>query len=221
MELTEIRTGIFGYNKGDMCRYISEINEIHAAQLDAVSSELETAKNDFDKKIKKLENQNSEEIAKNSALSEEAEKLSKELEARIKINNELMQKIEKLEEESRVYHEKAEVISTAIIKAEKCAGAVIDEANLKADNLISDALSKVEVQTRRMAAAKAYIAELRASLADTLKKLDNELADAERNIENKKTFIDVNNFNVKSSDSNISEETANSAREKFGIFRRA
>ena len=221
MELTRIRTGILGYNKSDICQYISEVNELHASELDAVSSEMAAVKEELGSKLEAAEKKNLEVQEKNTSLSEEIDRLTEELKNAVERNNELTERLDALEAESENYREKSAAISTAIINAEKCAGAVLDEANTKAEEMINRAVSKVEVQTKRLSAAKEYIAELRISVADTLRKLDAELADAERSIERKKSLVADKEYDKKSEEKAYSDSAANSARERFGIFRRA
>ncbi len=217
MELTQIKTSVFGYKKLEVCQYISEINELHASELEAASAE----NAELNDKLESAEKSIISEKNTNAELSAEIQRLTEELRASLSKNAELEERIESLELESANYREKSAAISTAIINAEKCAVAVLDEANAKAEDMISDAVSKVDFQTGRMTAAKEYIAELRRAISDTLKKMDAELAEAENGIERKKTYINSAEFDASKTGKVHSDDNANSTREKFGIFRRA
>lgn len=217
MELTQIKTSVFGYKKIEVCQYISEINELHASELEAAS----TRTAELSGKLEAAEKSIIAEKDTNSELNAEIQRLNEELKNSRSKNAELEERIEALELESENYREKSAAISTAIINAEKCAVAVLDEANAKAEDMISDAVSKVDFHTGRMTAAKEYIAELRRAISDTLKKMDAELGDAEKSIERKKSYINSAEFNSSKSEKANSDDNANSSRDRFGIFRRA
>ena len=54
----------------------------------------------------------------------------------------------KLEQEAGDLKARSELISTAILNAEKCAGKLIDDANERANDMITDAKDKVDAETK-------------------------------------------------------------------------
>lgn len=214
MELTEIKNGFFGYNKTDVCRYITEMNEIHSADIKAVSDELAASKKDFEGRISALEAEKNNAVELNEALKAEADSLKAQLDEANELNRQLRESYEALEQESRDLREKSDIISTAIINAEKCAGSVINDANIKAKNMIDSAEERVNTEAERLKAARTYIAEVRESIEITLKKINAELRDTENR-------IDTKNFGMSPSADENDGERKSYSKEKFGLFKRA
>ena len=214
MTLTEIKNSLFGYNKNDVCRYVSELNEIHTAQTKALEDKLSQQSEEFGAKNSTLANENVQLKQSAEALNEEIENLKKIIHDLNNENNDLRKSYKNLEDEVSDLRSKSDVISTAIINAEKCASTMIDDATSRANSMIAEAEDKVDVEVKRLVTAKEYISEIRASVALTMKNIDNALSAAENNIETKRK------------DLTDTEDKKMSAREKFellekNIFKRA
>lgn len=212
MELTEIRSTVFGFSKRGVCQYISELNDIHSAELEAQKASNVKAVENYESQIKQL---NEEKSALTSELSELKEKLSgmgetlAELEEAHKL---LKDNYSAMERETEDLRGKSEVISTAIINAEKCATSMINDANVRAQDMIGEAQDKVKEEVKRLETAKAYISEVRISVETALRKIDAELGSIVTDIGNK------------ADDVTSEVERRNSIKEKFGVldkFKRA
>ncbi len=212
MELTEIRSTVFGFSKRGVCQYISELNDIHSAELEAQKASNVKAVENYESQIKQL---NEEKNALTSELSELKEKLSgmgetlAELEEAHKL---LKDNYSAMERETEDLRGKSEVISTAIINAEKCATSMINDANVRAQDMIGEAQDKVKEEVKRLETAKAYISEVRISVETALRKIDAELGSIVTDIGNK------------ADDVTSEVERRNSIKEKFGVldkFKRA
>ena len=83
MELTEVKSGFFGYNKADVVRYISELNELHAAELGNKNEAYEELKGSTDNEIASLREESKTSAQKISALEEKIAKLTSELKSSI------------------------------------------------------------------------------------------------------------------------------------------
>ena len=207
MELTEVKGSLFGYKKADIVRYISELNEVHTVELATKSEAYDTLKESTDKEISKLTKENVEFKNKISALEEKISKLTMELKSSIDNYNTVSKKYDELSAETRDLRDKSEVISTAILNAEKCASQLIDDAKDNADDLIRNAEHKVRVEKEKLLKAKDCITDARAELKNTLKDIDKALEDAESEIDSK----------VKS----IEDASPKGAKIDLNIFKRA
>ena len=110
-----------------------------------------------------------------------------------------------LEAETRELREKSDVISTAIINAEKCATVMLSEADVRAKEMIDQAEVKVADEVKRLDTAKTYIMEVREAVDQALKKISAELGNIEEDIEDKKEDV-------------YSDEKKSGVREKFEMF---
>lgn len=210
MELSEIKSKVIGYSKKDVCRYISELNDLHEAEMQAQKETSEKALKNY---ISQIEN-----ITKtNSTLSETVNKLEAEL-AVIKEqlshaqaeNKELNVNYEALSKETEELRAKSDVISTAIINAEKCATTMIADADNRAKEMIDKAQDKVEDEVKRLETAKEYISEVRDAVEIALKKIDAELGGVQKDID------------TKVQDVNADSDKKASVKEKFEtLFKRA
>lgn len=220
MELTDLKTGIFGYSKKDVCQYITEQNDLFSAKLKA-------AKFSASQEAEKLESEIASLNAKNDALGDENKVLSDKVSsleqeiaqlkaayAELEAEKVTMSRdYEALEAETAELREKSDVISTAIINAEKCATNMINDAGARAKDMIDEAEGKVADEVKRLELAKNYIIEVRDTVETTLKKIDAELGGIQNDIDDKKDDI-------------YSEDRKASIKEKFGmleknIFKRA
>ena len=211
MELTQIKTGIFGYSKKSVCQYISEQNDIHTAEINAEKENAAKENEKLEAKITELEGKNTEIKEKNDKLNEKITSLEEEI-ASLKAkcteleeaNKAAPVEYETLEKETAELRDKSDVISTAIINAEKCATTMINDANVRAQGMIDDAQLKVDDEVKRLHNAKRYIIEVRGAVEDTLKKIDAELGSVQSDIDSKATDIE--------------ESRKAGVKEKFGIF---
>lgn len=214
MTLTEIKNSLFGYNKHDVCRYVSELNEIHAAETKAAEERLTLQCEELTAKNNSLTAENAELKENAKALNEEVENFKKIIDNLKSENTDLKTTYKNLEDEVSDLRSKSDVISTAIINAEKCAGTLIDDATNRANTMVAEAEEKVNAEVRRLETAKQYISEIKSSIALTMKNIDSVLTTAENNIESRKVEIEE------------TEDKKLSAREKFellekNIFKRA
>lgn len=185
MELTEIRSSLFGYKKTDVIRYINELNDLHSATVDNKDFEYNTLKDETDAVIKNLEANT--DIQKNSIeeLSAQIEAVTAELTATVSALNEYKEMYESLSTETEDLRAKSEFISTAIINAEKCAGILVDEARQNADVIMHQAQERVDLETQRLLKAKGCVADIRAQLANVMLQINSALGSAENDIEKK------------------------------------
>jgi len=210
MELSEIKSKVIGYSKKDVCRYISELNDLHEAEIQA-------QKDASDKTLKNYMSQIENITKTNGTLSETVKKLEAELSA-IKQqlsdaqseNKELRSNYDAISKETEELRAKSEVISTAIINAEKCATTMIADADNRAKEMIDKAQGKVDDEVKRLETAKEYISEVRDAVEIALKKIDAELGGVE------------NDITAKVQDVNSDSEKKASVKEKFEtLFKRA
>ena len=185
MELTEIRSSLFGYKKTDVIRYINDLNYLHSATVDNKDFEYNTLKDETDAVIKNLEANT--DIQKNSIdeLSAQIEAVTAELTATVSALNEYKEMYESLSTETEDLRAKSEFISTAIINAEKCAGILVDEARQNADVIMHQAQERVDLETQRLLKAKGCVADIRAQLANVMLQINSALGSAENDIEKK------------------------------------
>ena len=205
MELSEIKSRIFGYSKKSVCQYISELNTLHEAAIEEQKSKEAKRIENYNAQIKKLTQDN--EVLSNElkSLREEVAALSLRANELETINTAISGDYDALSRETEDLRAKSEVISTAIINAEKCASTMISEANTRAQDMIEEAHVKVADETKRLETAKQYVAEVKEAVEQALKKIEAELSDIESDIANKNHEI-------------LSEKKGTSVKEKFGIL---
>ena len=212
MELTEIKGSLFVYSKKSVCQYISELNQIQGTELAAEKASAAQAALKYENTIKELENEKADMGRKNEELHDRIAALEMELSA-LKENFEevqtenasLKENYESLQDETRELREKSDVISTAIINAEKCATIMLSDADVRAKEMIDEAEGKVADEVKRLDTAKTYIMEVRSAVDSALRKISAELGNMEADIETKKTDV-------------YSEEKKSGVKEKFEMF---
>ena len=212
MELTEIKGSLFGYSKKAVRKYISELNLIQDTELAAEKESAAKATMQFENQIKELDeankalcedkNQLSEKI---SSLEEEIASLKEALAKAEEDNNSLNEKYSDLERETQYLRDRSDVISTAIINAEKCATTMINEADVRAKEMIGEAEDKVKVEVKRLDTTKLYIAEVKSAVEAAFRKIEGELSGIETDIMDKKEDI-------------YSDDKRTGVREKFEMF---
>ena len=212
MELTEIKGSLFGYSKKSVCQYISELNQIQGTELAAEKASAAKAALVYEDKIAELEKDNTamtkkdeELLDKIAALEIEIGSLKENIEEMEGENASLKESYSVLEAETRELREKSDVISTAIINAEKCATVMLTEADVRAKEMIDQAEVKVADEVKRLDTAKTYIMEVREAVDQALKKISAELGNIEEDIEDKKEDV-------------YSDEKKSGVREKFEMF---
>ena len=212
MELTEIKGSIFGYSKKSVREYISELNVIQDTELAAEKESAAKAAAKFEERIKELDEANKELMgskeelcAKVSSLEEEIASLKEALAKAEDDNKAVNEKYSDLERETQYLRDRSDVISTAIINAEKCATTMINEADVRAKEMIGEAESKVKVEVKRLDTTKLYIAEVKSAVEAAFRKIEGELSGIETDIIDKKEDI-------------YSDDKKTGVREKFEMF---
>lgn len=185
MELTEVKSGLLGYKKADVVRYISELNELHNAQISAKSEEYAQLKGQSDKEIETLNANNKLLEEKVASLEEAIKNLKAEYEQSVNNYNAMSDEFEALKAETQDLRDKSDIISTAIINAEKCAGQMIDQAKEDADDMIRNAEDKVRYEKDKLNKAKDYVRQARAELRNTMHEIDSALSTAEAQLDAK------------------------------------
>lgn len=213
MTLNEIKLSLFGYNKNDVCSYISELNSIHSAEISAAEDRLKTESDSFAAERSTLSRENADLKENCGRLEEELCSLKERISELEEKNASLSEQYSRMKIEADDFRNKSELISTAIINAEKCAGELISDASDRASGMISDAEARVEQEVKRLDTAKRYIEEIRANVAATMKNIDSALSNAERNISSKKESL--NKPAVPDGDTDKQP-----SRDKFGILDR-
>lgn len=212
MELTEIKGSLFGYSKKAVRKYISELNLIQDTELAAEKESAAKATMQFENQIKELDETNKALCEDKNQLSEKISSLEEEIaalkEALAKAeadNNSLNEKYSDLERETQYLRDRSDVISTAIINAEKCATTMINEADVRAKEMIGEAEDKVKVEVKRLDTTKLYIAEVKSAVEAAFRKIEGELSGIETDIMDKKEDI-------------YSDDKRTGVREKFEMF---
>ena len=154
MELTQVKNSLFGYKKADVVRYISELNELHNAEIGAKTEELAELKGKSESEIESLKTQNESLAEKVASLEEALSKLTTEFNTSVSDYKAVSEKYENLMEETKELRDKSDVIATAILEAEKCAGQMIDRAKDNADDMIKNAEDRVKLEKDKLAKAK-------------------------------------------------------------------
>ena len=204
MELTEIKSRVFGYSKKSVCQYISELNILHDAELEAQKDAATKAAENYVSQIKNLSDSNKTLSQNVNSLRSEVEELRQKIAELELVNTTLNAEYDAMAKETEELRAKSDVISTAIINAEKCASSMINEANTRAQDMIDEAHVKVEDEVKRLENAKQYITEVRSAVEHTLRKIDAELGGIEADISHKTQ--------------DISEDKKANVKEKFGIL---
>ncbi len=208
MELTELKKSLFGgYRKEDVVQYISELNEEHSIELNSKTEEYALLKGTTDAKINELNAVNKESAEKITKLEAEVDKLRAELSEYIDKYTALKGDFDAMDRETQDLRRKSDIISTAIINAEKCAGQLINEANANADNIIAKAESKVKAEADRLSVAKDYVKQIRQTVMEVFHKIDDTLKNTEGDILRKKESI---------TSQDISNDVESA--EKFGVI---
>ena len=212
MELTEIKGSLFGYSKKAVRKYISELNLIQDTELAAEKESAAKATMQFENQIKELDETNKALCEDKNQLSEKISSLEEEIaslkEALAKAeadNTGLNEKYSDLERETQYLRDRSDVISTAIINAEKCATTMINEADVRAKEMIGEAEDKVKVEVKRLDTTKLYIAEVKSAVEAAFRKIEGELSGIETDIMDKKEDI-------------YSDDKRTGVREKFEMF---
>lgn len=190
MELTEVKSGLLGYKKADVVRYISELNELHNAQISAKSEEYAQLKGQSDKEIETLNANNKLLEEKVTSLEEAIKNLKEKYEQSVNNYNAMSDEFEALKAETQDLRDKSDIISTAIINAEKCAGQMIDQAKEDADDMIRNAEDKVRYEKDKLNKAKDYVRQARAELRNTMHEIDSALSTAEAQLDAKAKSVD-------------------------------
>ena len=183
MELTEIKGSLFGYSKKSVCQYISELNQIQGTELAAEKASAAQAALKYEEKIKELESEKADMSRKNEDLCDKIAALEMELsvlkESYSEIQTEnasVKENYEALQKETRELREKSDVISTAIINAEKCATIMLSDADVRAKEMIDEAEGRVAHEVKRLDTAKTYYNGKAVVTSCSLEAGNNEIA---------------------------------------------
>ncbi len=192
MEFTEMKKSLFGgYRKDDVVRYISELNEEHSLEISSKTEEYAILKGTTDAKVTELNTINKESAEKIEKLEADIENLRKELDEFTEKYTALKAEYDAMDRETEDLRRKSDIIATAIINAEKCAGQLISEANANADTIISKAESKVKAEADRLVVAKDYVKQIRQTIMEVFHKIDDTLKNTESDILRKKDNIET------------------------------
>lgn len=208
MELTQVKSSFFGYKKEDVVRYISELNELHTAALSAKTEEFAELKNKSEKRIISVMAQNKALEEKIASLEESLNQITEQLNDSISNYDSVSKAYEELKVETQDLRDKSEIISTAILNAEKCAGELMGKAKEDADDMIKNAEDKVRFEKDKLNRAKDYVRSAREELRLTMKEIEAALTNAESELDAK----------VKSVDSG---ETKSDKKIDISLFKRA
>ena len=198
MELTQVKSSFFGYKKEDVVRYISELNELHTAALSAKTEEFVELKTRSEKRIISAMAQNKALEEKIASLEESIEQITAQLNSSKSEYDSVSKAYEDLKLETKDLRDKSEIISTAILNAEKCAGALMGKAREDADDMIRNAEDKVRYEKDKLNKAKDYVRSAREELRITMKEIEAALTNAESELEAK--VISVFNGEAKSAE---------------------
>ena len=190
MELTEIRSSLFGYKKADVIRYISELNEQHTAAVDNKKFEYDLLKNETDAVIKLLKDNADNQKVSIDELQAQIETMTSELTATAASLAEYKEMYNEISAEAEELRTKSDVIATAIINAERCAGTLVEEARQNADTIMQQAQEKVDMEKQRLLKAKGCVADIRTQLANVMLQINSALGTAENDIEVKIKSVD-------------------------------
>ena len=196
MELTQVKSSFFGYHKEDVVRYISELNELHTAELSAKSDEYMEYKAKSEEKVQAVTEQNKALEDKIAFLEENLENLTEQLRETMSNFEAVSDAYEALKEETKELRDKSEIISAAILNAEKCAGELMGKAKEDADDMIKNAEDKVRYEKDKLNRAKDYVRMAREELRSTMKDIETALTTAETELDAK--VKSVENGEVKS-----------------------
>ena len=194
MELTEIRSSLFGYKKSDVIRYINELNDLHTATVDNKDFEYNTLKDETDAVIKNLKDNTDIQKTSIDELSAQIEAVTAELTSTAAALGEYKELYDSLLAETEDLRNKSEIISTAIINAEKCAGILVDEARQNADVIMHQAQERGDLETQRLLKAKGCVADIRAQLANVMLQINSALGSAENDIDVKIKSVEKSEF---------------------------
>ncbi len=190
MEFTQIKGTIFGYKKVDVVQYISELNELHTAQLQNKKDELDELKKVNDGQINSLKAQNEELELKVNELKEQLNSVQTELNSTLSALELLKNEHNNLLEETTDLRDKSEFIATAIIKAEKCAGLLVNEARSNATEIVNKAHQKVEAEKQKLEKAKGYVSDIRTQFNNLATQINTVLGSTEAELDVKISSIE-------------------------------
>lgn len=190
MELTQVKSSFFGYKKEDVVRYISELNELHTAALSAKTEEFVELKTRSEKRIISAMAQNKALEEKIASLEESIEQITAQLNSSKSEYDSVSKAYEDLKLETKDLRDKSEIISTAILNAEKCAGELMGKAREDADDMIRNAEDKVRYEKDKLNKAKDYVRSAREELRITMKEIEAALTNAESELEAKVKSVD-------------------------------
>ena len=190
MELTQIKGSMFGYKKADVVQYISELNELHTAEIQNRKADLDELKKSSEAEITALKEENAELSSKVEKLSEQLNSVVAELNSTLCALDNLKTEHNTLLDETSELRERSDYISTAIIKAEKCAGILVNEARNNAQEMVDNAQKKVEFEKDRLAKAKDYVSDIRKQFNELALQINSVLGTTENDIEVKINTIE-------------------------------
>ena len=182
MELTQIKGSMFGYKKADVVQYISELNELQTAEVSNRQEQLDELKSSSEAEIKALKKDNEELKSKVEDLSEQLNLVVTELNSTLSALDNLKNEHNNLLDETSELRERSEFIATAIIKAEKCAGILVNEARNNAQEMVDNAQKKVDFEKERLEKAKGYVSDIRTQFAELAMQINSVLGSAESDI---------------------------------------
>jgi uncharacterized coiled-coil DUF342 family protein len=183
MELTQIKGSMFGYKKADVVQYISELNELHTAEIQNREADLDELKKSSEAEITALKEENIQLSSKVEKLSEQLNSVVAELNSTLSALDNLKTEHNTLLDETSELRERSEFISTAIIKAEKCAGILINEARSNAQEMVDNAQKKVELEKERLTKARDYVSDIRKQFNELALQINSVLGTTETDIE--------------------------------------
>ncbi len=213
MTLTEIKSSLFGYNKNEVCRYITELNTLHEAKCAELDSKNKEEADAFANEKEALNAEISFLKEKDEAANKELAALEERVAQLESENKSLEDKYLALKQEAGDLKSRSELISTAILNAEKCAGKLIDDATAKSNNIVCDAKEKVKAETKKLSVAKQYLSQVRVAVAAAMRNIDSTLANAEENIDIKTDAIN--------SGEAVKERENSVVKDKVSFFKRA
>ena len=175
MELKDLRVGLTGFRKSDVCEYISELNRDFAARLSARQEEQQAD-------MARLSAKNEELHRTLAQLEMDRDALTRALEEKEQALAGLQAELGSLQEQLSAEACRHDEVTELLLDARQFAESVRAKATAEAETLRQEWRQRQAAEQKRLAAYETCVAQVRQNMAAALEEMDRRLAAVDEEI---------------------------------------
>lgn len=180
MELTDLKSGIFGFKKEDVCEYISELNNV-------CSQKIENAKNESQDILKELSEKNEKLNIEILNAQTEIDNLKREIEKRDEAILTLKKEASRLKSLADERKQGETAVSDILLEAKQFAFSLREKAKAENEALKAENRKAYEQESKKLQEYSEKINAVKDAIAEILGSTQNKLIDIESEISSLKS----------------------------------